>query len=128
MISRIRNSIFTKILWGFMGLYLLNISVDTPDPNPNYIPEDLSFNDQESIIEIVVEQFLGYDNAFEEYDDHDTEEHNKKKNVKIDFLVNQAFPSESPRQLFIKKKRLFLDHEARLTNGFNEIDSPPPKA
>jgi hypothetical protein len=21
-----------------------------------------------------------------------------------------------------------LDHEARLTNGFNEIDSPPPKA
>ena len=111
-----------------MGLYLLNISVDTADPNPNYIPEDLSFNDQESIIEIVVEQILGYENAFEEYDDHDREEHNKKKNVKIDFLVNQAIPNEIPRQLFIKKKRPFLDHEARLTNGFNEIASPPPKA
>ena len=59
MLSQIRNSVFTKILWGLMGLYLLNISVDTADPNPEHIPEDLSINDQESIVEIVVEKILG---------------------------------------------------------------------
>ena len=62
-----------------MGLYLFNISIDTADPNPESIPEDLSFNDQESFAEIVLEEFLGFEDAFKEYDDHDTGDHNKKK-------------------------------------------------
>ena len=49
-----------------MGIYLLNISVDTKDPHPEYIPEDLSINDQESIVEIVVEKILGFENAIQE--------------------------------------------------------------
>ena len=67
---------FVQIFWLFMSLYLLNISVDSPDYFSNSISEDLSFNDQESIVEIVVEQVLGYENAIKEYDDNDTEEHN----------------------------------------------------
>ncbi|MBT8186790.1 MAG: hypothetical protein KJO73_03800 [Croceitalea sp.] len=127
MLSRIRNSIFTKFLWGLMGLYLLNISVDTADPNPEHIPEDLSINDQESIVEIVVEKVLGFENAIREYDDHDTEDHNKKKNVKIDLLVHVIKADKFAQNQFLKRKTLYPDYEARLTKDFNEIDSPPPK-
>lgn len=109
-----------------MGLYLLNVSVDTADPYPEYIPEDLSFNDQESIIEIIVEQVLGYDNAFKEYDDHDTEDHNKK-NVKVDLLVDITIISEKVNQLPTEPEILHPLYKARLASGFVEIDSPPPK-
>ena len=123
-----RNSFFTRALWGLMGLYLLNISVDTADPNPEYIPEDLSFNDQESLVEIFVEQILGYENAIKEYDDHDTEDHNKEKSAKIDLLVHLATHHDSNQRNFAEKKKRYHHYDARLTNGFNEIASPPPKA
>lgn len=110
-----------------MGLYLLNISVDTADPNPEHIPEDLSLNDQESIVEIFVEQILGYENAIREYDDHDTENHNKKKNTKIDLSDHVTKADNNPPNLIEREKR-YPDYEARLTSGFKEIDGPPPKA
>lgn len=110
-----------------MALYLLNISVDMADPNPKHIPEDVLFNDQESIVEIIVEKVLGYENAFKEYDDHDSEDHNKKNNVKIDFLVHQATTNQDSKNQFAEKKKSYLDYKAQLKNGFKEIDSPPPK-
>lgn len=110
-----------------MGLYLLNISVDTADPNPEHIPEDLSFNDQESIVEIVVEKVMGFEDAIKEYDDHDTEDHNKKKNVKTDLLVHVNKAEKIDGNHFFERKNTFPDYEVRLTKGFNEIASPPPK-
>lgn len=127
MISRIRNSIFTKILWGLIGLYLLNISVDAEDLNPEHIPENLSFNDQESIVEIIVEKVLGFEDAIREYDDHDTEDHNKKKNAKIDLLVHVFNANNNCHHQFLQREKLYPEYEARLKQGFNEIDSPPPK-
>lgn len=124
----IRNSLFSKILWGFMGLYFLNISVDATDPNPEYIPEDLTFNDQESIIEFILEKVLGYEDAIQEYDDYDSEDHNTKKNSKIDFLVYLDSDNEAKSHFWLtEKKNNFLDYSSHLANGFKEIDSPPPK-
>ena len=127
MLSQIRNSVFSKILWGLMGLYLLNISVDTADPNPEHIPEDLSINDQESIVEIVVEKILGYENAIEEYDDHDTEDHNKKSNVKIDLTTHSLVDNALNQSLIESTRHKFLDYNTYLTNGFQKLDIPPPK-
>ncbi len=110
-----------------MSIYLLNISVDTADPNPEHLPEDLSINDQESFIELVVEQVLGYEDAFKEYDDIDTEEHNKKTNIKIDltnhFITEVALSinfSETGRQYF-------LNYTDFLASGCQQLDFPPPK-
>lgn len=111
-----------------MGMYLLNISVDPADPNPQYIPEDLSINDQESIIEIVVEQLLGFDDAFEEFDDHDTQEHSKKGLVKIDLMTpcSASTMAEILPAGYVKPQ--FSDPAALLLNGFPTPDSPPPNA
>lgn len=127
MISKIRNNIYTKFLCGIMGLYLLNISVDPPDLTPQQIPEDLSFNDQESIIEIVIEQVLGYEDAIKEYDDNDTEDHNKKKDVKIDLLYSHTTLLKSTNKLFKKTVNQYFTYNNHYSNGFIDIDSPPPK-
>lgn len=128
MIGHLRNSVFAKILWGIMGLYLLNISVDTADHNPRHIPEDLTFNDQESIIEIVVEKILGFEDAIVEYDDHDPEDHNNKTNVKLDQVVQQTGDSVKKRSSAELRSQKFPDYSTCLTNGFQKLDIPPPKA
>ncbi len=110
-----------------MGIYLLNISVDPADPNPNYIPEDLSFNDQESMVEIVLEKILGFEDAISEYDDHDTEDHNQKKRVKIDLVVHFHDAKHRLHDRVEERKTSYPNHEAQLITGFKEIKSPPPK-
>jgi hypothetical protein len=47
--------------------------VDTPDPQPENVPEDLTYNDMESVVEIVLEQVLDINNAIAEKDDTDTD-------------------------------------------------------
>lgn len=109
-----------------MGLYLLNISVDPADPNPPHIPEDLTINDQESIIEIIVEQILGFEDAFKEYDDNDTQDHNKKTNIKIDLINHYAVDCLIKKSPFEREKSQFSDFNTYLTNGFLDLDTPPP--
>lgn len=110
-----------------MGLYLLNISVDSADPNPEYIAENLSFNDQESIIEIVVEKILGYEDAIKEYDDNDTDDHNNKKNVKIDIFPIKTLHSKIAQSFIQSNRQKFPDCNTHLTYGFHQLDTPPPK-
>ncbi len=110
-----------------MGLYLLNLSVDMADPNPEHIPEDLSINDQESIVEIVVEQVLGYEDAFKEYDDNDTDDHNKKTNVKIDLTTHYIKKVALNQKIIVTASRKFPAYNTFLTKGFQKLDIPPPK-
>lgn len=127
MLRILRNSLCSKILWGVLGLYLLNISVDAPDPNPEFIAEDLSLNDQESIVEIIVEKILGFENAIAEYDDHDTDSQTGKKNIQTDWL-NQFHDSPTNNYTLLSfSKDDFPNYAASLTYAFLEIDSPPPK-
>lgn len=123
----LRNSFFVRFFWGFIGLYLLNISVDSTDITSIYIPEDLSVNDQESIIEIVIEKVLGFENLIEEHDDNDTKDLNKKKNIKIDFLVYFISVNKLSQNYFIKKTKGFPEYLHRIKNGFTFKDIPPPK-
>lgn len=127
MISQIRNSVFIRVLFGLLGLYLLNISVDTADPNPEHIAEDLSFNDQESIVEIIVEKVLGFENAIKEYDDHDTQDHNKKVNVKIDLISQHTVDFDFKQSIIASSRQKLSEYRTYLTNGFRQLDTPPPK-
>ncbi|MCC4213062.1 hypothetical protein [Leeuwenhoekiella parthenopeia] len=110
-----------------MGLYLLNISVDPIDPNPEHIAEDLSINDQESIIEIVFEKVLGYEDAIKEYDDHDTEDHTKKAHVKIDLTTHSVLHNNLNKSFIDTAKKKFPNYTVNLKNGFQKLDIPPPK-
>lgn len=110
-----------------MGIYLLNISVDADDPHPQNILEDLTYNDQESIIEIFVEKILGFENAIEEYDDHDTEDHNTKNIDKLDLIVHFSVEFTNSQPDYNTRRRVYFDYKVNLTKGFLQLNSPPPK-
>lgn len=127
MIRYLNNRVFNKVIWGLMSIYLLNLSVDTSDALPNHFPEDLTINDQESIIEIIVEQILGFENAIKEYDDVDNEEHNQKTNIKLE-IFDQKPNNYSITHPYIKEsKEKFNDLKSHLTFGFHQLETPPPK-
>ncbi len=69
-------------------LHVLNCSVDIPDPKGQQVTENLSFNDQESIVEIVVEKMLGFGNVIAEYDDVDGRKHDK---IQVTYSLDLVF-------------------------------------
>lgn len=127
VIKQIRNSVFTRPFIGLMVLYLINISVDAADPAPEYLPEDLSFNEQESVVEIVLEKILGFEDAIKEYDDHDSNHHDNKKSTKLDLSVQPEVISKSNPAFFLKAKSSFASYTSVLADGFTKIDTPPPR-
>ncbi len=129
MICRIRNSVCARVLWGVLLLHLINISVNVSNINQPFIPEDLTINNQESIIEIVVEQVLGYEDAFKEYDDNDSEDHTKKTNIKPDIIAYSTIPTDISRKFFNGLNQKFPGYNnGFLRNGFLKLDNPPPEA
>ncbi|TDD73778.1 hypothetical protein [Flavobacterium caseinilyticum] len=128
MIKAARNTLLIRYFWGFMSLYFLNCCVDSADVQPNYVPENLTYNDQESIIEIIVEKLLGYDNAIAEYDDNDTNENIAGKitfSLGI-FVVPSAFFHINPKFLTLKNQYLSGQNLIILIPFF-EINTPPPE-
>lgn len=125
--KKFRNSTFCKIIWGFLALQLLNISIDSPDPHPNYIPEDLTFNDQESIVEFVAETLLGYEDFIEEYDDNDLNEETNKKTYNLNWIATCFKASTNLNRYFLYKVKLAIPYEKNFSQPYLKIVSPPPE-
>lgn len=124
----IRNHIVSRVFCFLMALHIFNISVDTPDAQPDYVPEDLTINDMESVAEIIIEKGFGIDNAFEE---HDEQDENDASNFEMskDFKV---YPHQTTIKI-ISPEVHFVKHNFTYNNQFynsfvNEISPPPPKA
>lgn len=127
MLLELRQHIILKCLWGFLALHFLNVSIDVPDRNPEYVAENLSINDQESIIELVVEKFFGFENAFAEYDDTDQEDHTKKSTIQLEW-ISSSFFSFSFADLQTLESPLLSRYHKFLLDGYSNPISPPPKA
>ncbi|MCU0443599.1 MAG: hypothetical protein MUE85_01680 [Microscillaceae bacterium] len=80
-----RKNIIFRILCFVVIFQLLNFSIDAPDAQPDYLPENLAINDIESIVELVLEDFLGLEDAISEQDEPD-EDNNSPLNKKTEFL------------------------------------------
>lgn len=112
-----------------MACYMLNICIDAPDALPNDIPEDLSFNDQESIIELIVEKVLGYEDAIPEHDDSDPRQDTTiKSNLAIDHFVLPSFKSKFNDHHSIGNKQNRAIYLFHFSTHYPEIHLPPPEA
>ena len=85
-----RNHIITRFFCILMALHIFNLSVDTKDTAPDYVPEDLAVNDQESFVELVLEKWVGIENAITEHDEPDQEDGGALDFKKIN-LIAQNF-------------------------------------
>jgi hypothetical protein len=129
MIKAIRNNKIIPFFWCLLGIYFLNISVDATDNLYFDKPEDLTVNNQESIIEIVVEKVLGYENAISEQDDNDNSQNSifkKLKSIEYTFHLEETTLFINPALSY--KKTPFNYYFKNILNPFLEINSPPPKA
>ncbi|WP_143159134.1 hypothetical protein [Mesonia phycicola] len=107
-----------------LALILLNISVNAPLLNPTTLKEDLSYNKQESIVEIIVEKVFGDENAFEEFEDLEENSINKK-DFKLDF---QAYLLQEKNIVFkLPKKNVSKKYLFTIKSIFQQVTSPPPK-
>jgi len=100
-----------------------------PDAQPEYIAEDLSINDQESIVELVLEKVIGIENAIEEHDEPDEDE-SQSIRLSKDFKL---YPTHyyTTFNFLITYTTVFNKAAyscADLPQYFHEITPPPPKA
>ncbi|APY12722.1 hypothetical protein BWZ22_00320 [Seonamhaeicola sp. S2-3] len=111
-----------------MSLHILNISVDAPDVKPDYIPEDLGYNDMESVVEIVLEQILGFEDAIPEQEDDDTSQGLLNHSFVPVFYQKQFNYSVLLHDNFIEKKHISFYKDKYFKQFQPEISTPPPKA
>jgi hypothetical protein len=110
-----------------MAFYFLNFSIDSKDANPDYVPEDLSFNDIESVTEFFAEVVLNHVNAFQEHDERDNDDGGS-----VDFfkyccpdnsivVKHYSFPISTSQKFQIR-------NSGSVQSPLKNINIPPPKS
>lgn len=124
-----RQHIIFRFFCLLMAFHIFNCSVDAPDMLPNYIPEDLSYNDMESVVEIVLEKIFDIENAVSEHDENDTEEGNSLS-LKKDFSFHYRNTLEKIKFFYNELHIVALaNYDEQYSSQFHpEIVPPPPKA
>lgn len=108
-------------------LQIINCSVDPIDPSPDYVPEDLSINEMETITEIIAEEVLDIEDCFPEQDDHDNPDKTSFEVVKLVTTILSIESIKSPKY-DIKLRKLRPSHYRHYAHQCSpEIDAPPPK-
>lgn len=125
---KVRQSISAlhRVVSFILAAIIFNFSIDSQDPQPDSVAEDLSFNDIESIYEFVVESLLGFDNAVAEHDEHDQEDGGSFDFEKFDFACEEPLVSVT-RSFTEIQKFTPVDFCENLHTQFYTVNSPPPK-
>lgn len=123
-----KNTVF-RFFWVLMTIHILNCSIDSPDPQPDNIPENLAYNDIESIAELVIEQWLGLGNFFAEHDEHDTEDGSHISLGKILFYCQSlhSFILSSYTQSLASPLLPIYYQDMYASQYHPELVSPPPQ-
>jgi hypothetical protein len=122
-----RSSFYKQICCFALAIHLLNFSVDPKDSAPNYVPENLSFNDIESIAEFFCEEVFGFTNAFDESDEGDPESETVASSFTTFFFISSSL---DVKPIFITSPH--IRYLIKDSTGFDlfesEITIPPPRA
>lgn len=125
MLNRKRHSHFARLICFLMALHFLNYSIDPRDLHPDSHPEDLKFNDIETITELLAEVILEKKNVFEEHEEKDNYDGNSSANHKFYYTSLVALTIHSPQALSTKK---FTISNTRFIQSLStSVTSPPPK-
>jgi hypothetical protein len=126
MLINIRKHKLFEPLWKALCVLFINICVDAADPNPQYIPENLEINDQESIIELIFENVLGYENFIQEYDDEDQKKTSISNNNLNYFWAIDNISTETIYAQKLKKQKFCLP-DKNTSSGYSYDEGPPPR-
>lgn len=124
-----RNLHLVRLWTIVLAFTIFNCSIDSPDHLPFNAPEDLSYNDMESLLELVVEKVLHFENAFVEYDDNDEGDSGQFSLKKgIDFFTPLCFHPFKLADVDSSPIK-HVGYKETYSNQFHpELVPPPPKA
>jgi hypothetical protein len=124
----LRDNSSIKYLWLFLVFLIFNYSIDVPDYYGDQVTEDLTYNDIESISELVLEVVLQIKDAVPEHDEDDPDENSGfAKKIDIQFF----------NSVLIKEKKIIysIDFEHTFSIPFFFFENPylnrqikPPQA
>jgi len=121
-----RKKPFVRFLWLFMALLIFNFSADIPDIQTSYRPEESPVNDIQSIVEIVLDQFLGIDNAIPDYSEPD----NCLTGIVVTPVVMNYFIPVSQEVLIavpVTSHHYTVKNETLKSDFIPKVTSPPPE-
>ncbi|HRC92266.1 MAG: hypothetical protein U0V54_08710 [Saprospiraceae bacterium] len=123
-----REHIVFRYVWIMLAFHIFNFSVDMPDPQPESVPEDLTYNDIESVVEIILEQVLDIKNAIEEKDDVDLDFDkiiSLKKVIDFFYHIPTIKKGYYYKSIFVCSNTFY---EETYSKQFHpELTPPPPK-
>ncbi len=131
LLSHIRAHSLTRTWCTLMALHLLNVCADAPDPGLPGTPENLAYNDIESVVEILLEHTLHVENAVPEHDDADCEQPENSRPIKAaaPFILESILPPallvEFPASM---PKIQTLPDASLLPSLAYDVLTPPPEA
>jgi hypothetical protein len=128
--KKIRHLKIFRFAWIVMAIHILNFSIDPPDVNQD-IPEDLSYNEIESITEWIAENVLQITDAFPEHDDDDDNGTGITKKVlelqyyESPIAINDKVDSAIP----VTDRNAVSSYDFfSLPQNFLDVFSPPPES
>lgn len=124
----IRQSRILNLVWLSFSLLIFNYSVDVPDQYTDYVAEDLSYNDIESISEFFLEVVLGIDNAVPEHDEDDSDDQSGFSK-KIDIPIFQKILIEEKAFVCaVQTEHNFSHFQFFIENPYLSGQRKPPQA
>jgi hypothetical protein len=109
-----------------MAFQIFNVSIDMPDGTAQDVPEDLSINEQESVVELILEKGLGYEDAIAERDEPGDESQNFELNK--DFKMNVNHYAQITFNI-ISTEYIQRPYKVDFNSEYlQDITPPPPKA
>lgn len=127
LVSSIRHRYhaFLRVASFLFALHIFNLSIDPRDKDPDFLPEDLSVNEIESIAELVMEGIFGFSNTFAEHDEADGSEGTNDFNkgfcaTSISSVINQS-------DHYILEVQYFVFNSLNFSLPAQDILAPPPK-
>jgi hypothetical protein len=110
-----------------MSAHLLNVSIDSPDYVIYGNNEDTCFNEMESIVEVVLEQVLDFENIFMEQEESDTEKQGISF-LKIQLHTWHHIILKMPFCSLVLKTKVVKSLSQIVINSsfYPEVVSPPP--
>lgn len=127
MTQFLKDNISVRIFWLMMALCILNLSVNAVDLKHHYSTESIDLNEQESLVEIVLEKMLGFEDAIAEFDDSDTEDFSTKNSLKLTvFVLPTPFKFQVETQ--IHQCKSIVSSIENFNCGYHrDLTSPPPE-
>lgn len=123
---KLREHILTRLLCGLVAAIILNFSVDAPDMYDNHIPENLAYNDIESVVEWVLEDVCQIAGAIAEQEDNDHGSPLKfEKHIDFFYPYFQSFWAPLVSGTPCVSVRNFGDPKFTSQNACDELIQPP---